>query len=213
MLIKNYECTGQIGIFDLMTENVYQNVAIKDLTQGQYVFRVLKGDIKELVATGEKWQTSDGSVCYRLMSLGKNDRTYDVAKSEELNTSVFVCKNDAAIMAESYLLQHDVIKADKIKPVNVIAYSYVRSCDQRNMISFYSELENGMVYIKGFMTYDHLILEKNKKKFLKLFMEQQEFKYENPKEIMYLPCYKNMYKTSELSDWDYAEAAYTYAIG
>jgi len=45
-------------------------------------------------------------------------------------------------------------------------------------------------------------------------MEQPEFKYCNPKEFTgFVPHFKNMYKCTKQSDWDYAECEYDYAVG
>ena len=107
---------------------------------------------------------------------------------------------------------HDgIILAGDIKPICTVAYSYIRDCDNRKMTAFYCDLGDGMYYIKEFMTFHHITKDK---KASKKFMEQQEFKYGKPKEIdCFVPHFKNMYKCTEQSNWDYAECEYTYAVG
>ncbi len=79
------------------------------------------------------------------------------------------------------------------------------------MTAFYCDLGDDMYYIKEFVTYHHII---KGRKAIKKFMEQQEFEYDNPKKIDgFVPHFKNMYKCTEQSDWDYAECEYTYAVG
>ena len=62
---------------------------------------------------------------------------------------------------------HDVILATDMNILNTVAFSYMRTCDNREMISFYCELDNGMLYMKEFMTYASLHLKEHKKKAIK----------------------------------------------
>ena len=81
------------------------------------------------------------------------------------------------------------------------------------MIAFYSELENGMLYVREFITFHHIVGADKKEKAIKRFMNQQDFKYSKIKQIDYKPIFKNMYRIRQKYDWDYAEAGHSYAIG
>ncbi|MEI3218483.1 MAG: hypothetical protein V8S08_01225 [Lachnoclostridium sp.] len=101
-------------------------------------------------------------------------------------------KEKAEEIAEIYLQNHEVIRASEINPVETVAYSYKATATGQRMLAFYSVLDNKMVYVKGFTTFEHLMLKEHAKKEIKKFMEQQEFKYSNPKKIEYIPKFKNM---------------------
>lgn len=120
----------------------------------------------------------------------------------------------AVAKAEKFLSEHEVIRAEDIHAVSTTAYRYIRECDGFTMTAFYCELDNGMLYMKEFYTYQHIIVDKKKqKKAIQKFMEQNEIKYGNAILIDYEPVFKNMYRIIHQYDWDYSEAEHSYAIG
>jgi len=184
------------------------------LTPGQEIYIVDKADVEKMIVDDENTWSCGNSRYYRLQ---KACGTYSVTSNDEIGERAFLSYEDARNKAYEYLRSHiDIILAEDIKPLSTVAYSYVRKCDNRVMTAFYCDLGDDMYYIKEFMTFHHICKNRKKKKedVVKKFMEQQEFKYENPKEIRgYVPQFKNMYKCVKLSDWLYAECGYTYAVG
>ena len=158
------------------------------------------------------------------LALAKTQKYYEgVRKGLDIAEEIFTCANyekdeeptyadDVLDVIYEYLRSHiDIILAEDINPLNIVAYSYVRKCDNRTMTAFYCDLGEDMYYTKEFMTFHHICKGKNQ---VKKFMEQQEFKYENPQEIQgYVPHFKNMYKCVKPSDWLYADHRYVYAVG
>lgn len=203
--VSNKIMEGQLNIFDFLhleipKEEKYYSI----LNEGQKIYEVIKGDVIEWIVTNESWELEIGNRGYRLY----NGLFYNVVQNKNLGNSFFVNRNEAEIKADTFLKTHDVILAKDIKILNTIAYKYVRNCDKRTMIAFYCELENGLYYIKEFMTYHHI---SDKKGFNK-FLQQQEFKYNDVEEFIHTPRFKNMYKCNK-SDWIYAECGYSNAVG
>ena len=179
------------------------------LTPGQEIYIVDKADVEKMIVCNEEaWICSDCKY-YRLQ---KERGTYSVTNNNEMGERAFLNYEDARNKAHEYLRSHiDIILAKDIKPLSTVAYSYARECDNREMTAFYCDLGEDMYYIKEFMTFHHIC---KSKKWIKKFMEQQEFKYDKPKEIQgYVPHFKNMYKCVKPSDWLYAECEYTYSVG
>lgn len=179
------------------------------LKEGQEVFLVVKGDVIPYTVLSETW-TYDGERGYRLQ---KKSGIYNCTWNKSIGLTCFKNYEPAHEAAEAYLKGKDIIMAENIKPIKTVAYSYIRKCDNREMIAFYSELDNGMVYIKEFMTYHHIVEAGKKGKAIKQFMDQQEFKYNDVKQIEYEPVFKNMYRIRQKYDWDYVEAEHSYAVG
>lgn len=179
------------------------------LSKGQEVYLVNKADVIKCTVSSETWIYGD---CERGYTLIRDVGLYAVTNNNELGETAFTDYEQATQKANVYLKSYDgIILASDIKPIRTVTYSCIRDCDKREMTAFYCDLGNDMYYIKEFMTYHHII---NGKKAIKKFMEQQEFKYDKPKEIDgFVPNFKNMYKCTEQSDWDYAECGYTYAVG
>ncbi len=208
--MKNYEIAGQLNIFDLVREQ--QEPEYKtELTAGQRIWRVVKGDIEECRVHNEKpWKLTDGGYGYRLQ-IGSG---WGVTTSSELGAVAFLNKEAADKVAHDFLITHEVILSENIIPKETVAYQYVRECDNRIMTAFYSMLEDGKVYIKEFMTYAHMMLPQHSKKAIKAFEKQKEFDYcdvvkvSNPEIVL-----KNMYLVRDSSDWDYAESRYSLAVG
>lgn len=198
---------GQISMFDLdcMKPPISDSPVL--LQPGQTVYKVIKGDIEKCTVLPESWTPENGNRGYRLMIEGGG---HGCTWNENINIDTFTKYDPAKELAEAFLSTHEVIMSENIKPTKTVAYSYIRECDKRTMTAFYSELDNGMVYVKEFTTYHHILKDKNKA--IKEFMKQQEFEYCNPEQIEYEPKFKNMYRCKN-SDWDYGEAEYANAVG
>lgn len=197
----------QLDIFSIMQPQSEEPPIL--LSKGQTVYLANKADVIKCTVSGETWIFGDCERAYRLI---KEIGGYDVTDNDELGKSAFTEYESARQNADEYLKSHDgIILAGDIKPISTVAYSYIRDCDNWEMTAFYCDLGDDMYYIKEFMTFHHII---KGKKAIKKFMEQQEFQYDNPKKIDgFVPYFKNMYKCTEHSDWDYAECGYTYAVG
>lgn len=204
------QCDGQMSLFDV-EENIQQNEAPVILMPGMTVYVVNKGDVLEEEVLNESWICNEGKE--RGYRLKIKNGIYDCAWNSSLRKSVFLVQNDALATAEEYLNTHEVIRAEEMKVVRTVAYQYSREIDNRKMIAFYSELENGMLYVREFVTFHHIVGADKKEKAIKRFMNQQEFKYNKIKQIDYKPVFKNMYRIRQKYDWDYAEAGHSYAIG
>lgn len=196
----------QLDIFSIMQPQSEEPSIL--LQKGQTVYLVNKADVIKCTVSGETWIYGD---CERGYKLIKEIGLYGVT-NEELGETAFTDYEQAKQKADEYLKSHDgIILAGDIKPISAVAYSYIRDCDNREMTAFYCDLGDDMYYIKEFMTFHHII---KGKKAIKKFMEQQEFKRDNTKEIDgFVPNFKNMYKCTEQSNWDYAECGYAYAVG
>ena len=197
----------QLDIFSLIQPQSKEPPTL--LSKRQTVYLVNKAEVIKCTVSDETWIYGDCKRAYRLI---KESGGYDVVDNDELGKSSFTDYESAKQKANEYLKSHDgIILESDIKPISTVAYSYIRDCDSREMTAFYCDLGNDMYYIKEFMTFHHII---KGKKAIKKFMEQQEFKYDKPKEIEdFAPHFKNMYKCAEQSDWDYAECEYAYAVG
>ena len=178
------------------------------LYAGQRIYKVIRGDVIECTVQNEKWLSDDcGSYVYRVRS----EMGADIIKDSDIEDCGFLDWESAEQLAEKYLLSHDVIRASEMKPIRTVAYSYIAQNTGDKMLAFYSELDNGMVYVKGFYTLAHLQLPDHKDEAIKKFEEQQKIGYQKP--IKYNPEFKNMYRIKQKYDWDYAEAEHCYATG
>lgn len=213
--ISKYQCEGQMDLFSFWQdeESVEKDIVISDASElevGQEVWMVIRGDIKKYrIADEEPWDYT-GRLVYRLEH---RNGCYWTMPVNEIGTIFFLDDKSAQRKASKYLQTHpDVILASWIKPVETKVYSYIRDCDNREMFSFYAILEDGKVYIKNFMEYEHIIAYKNvetAKKTMKVkFFKQQAFEYETPLERGLEPTFKNMYRCKSDNDWMYAEAEY-----
>lgn len=201
---------GQIDMFSYLKAQEPVTKPPVLLKAGQEVFLVVKGDVVPYIVLDETW-TYEGERGYRLQK--PNNGCYNATWNKAIGVTCFVNLESACEVAETYLKGRDVIRAEDINPIKTVAYSYTRACDNKEMIAFYSELNNGMVYIREFMTYHHIVEAGKKAKAIKQFMEQQEFKHNDVNQIEYEPVFKNMYRIRQKYDWDYAEAEHSYAIG
>lgn len=202
--------SGQLSIFDI-TQPKINDIPIL-LLSNQIIYIVNKGDVNTAKVLDENWlfgKSKGESYPNRGYRIQFDGGGYGVVSNDGIGDVWFLQKEFAEERAKYFLETHDVILGKDIKPISTTAYRYVRDVNKRTMTAFYCELENGMYYIKEFMTYHHIAGEKSVKK----FKEQQEFKYCNVEQIEYKPEFKNMYRCTKQSDWIYAEAGYTCAIG
>lgn len=206
MKLLNYICENQMNIFDIMNNQSLEPPII--LTIGQIVYKVIRGDVYEFYVYDEKpWLCGDNNT-NRGYRLKEKDGCYGCAWNTSLGVDIFTNKQHAINKAEIYLQKNDCIRKENINPVKTVAYSYVRDTDNRTMKAFYSILDNGMVYVKEFMTFSHL--SKDVDKAIKKFMEQPDFKNYTVTEIEYQPTFDNMYSCNNDSGWNYAEARYNW---
>lgn len=203
---------GQIDMFSYLKSQEPVTEPPIMLKAGQEVFLVVKGDVVPYKVLDETWICGElhEERGYRLIH---QRGTYNVTWNKYIGVSCFLDYDEAHGVGEAYLREKNVIRKENIKPIKTVAYSYIRKSDNREMIAFYSELANGMVYIKEFMTYHHIVEAGKKAKAIKRFMEQQEFKNNEVEQIEYEPVFKNMYRIRQEYDWDYAEAEHGYAVG
>lgn len=202
---------GQMNLFDILNqEHIISEPPIL-LSAGQELYVVVKGDVRKACVHNERsWLCGDNDRGYRLKY---ENGTYDCAWNSVIGKEVFFIKNDAVRKAEEYLDTHEVIRAEDIKPLRTVAYQYIRETDKRLMTAFYSELDNGMLYVKEFVTFHYMVEADKKEKVIKKFMEQQTLECEDIKEAEYEPVFKNMYRIRQKYDWDYAEAGHMMATG
>lgn len=200
----------QLDLFSFLQAEVKEPPIL--LKKGQTVYIVNKAEviISKVVDDENSWICGENNRVYRLI---RENVGYDCTWNDRiLGQEAFTDYDNARAKANEYLKSHDgIILAENIVPITTVAYSYIRNIDKEEMTAFYCDIGNDMYYIKEFMTYHHI---RKGKKAIKKFMEQQEFEYENPKEIKgFVPIFKNMYKCTSQSDWDYAECEYVYAVG
>lgn len=204
---------GQMNLFDILPNGQDTNEPPALLRAGQDVFMVVKGDVTKYMVLDETWICGE-NYSERGYRLQADSGIYNATWNKSIGVDCFTDYESARKTAEAYLIGKDVIMAESITPIETVAYSYIRGCDKRKMIAFYSELDSGMVYIKEFMTYNHMVAAEKKKKAIKQFMEQTEFKYCDVEQIEYEPHFKNMYRVREQKNlWMYGEAGYGAAVG
>lgn len=202
-----YDCEGQISLFDKCQGPEASPVL---LNIGQEIYMLERGDVKKAKIYDDKsWLCGSNDRGYRLTF---ESGGYGCAWNSGIGKTVFTAEQQAREQAEIYLNTHEVIRAENIHQAETTAYQYMRD-DGRIMTAFYSYIDNGMVYIKEFMTYHHIIMADKRDKAIKKFMGQQEFDYCEVKQVAYKPVFKNMYRIKQKYDWDYAEAGHSYATG
>lgn len=200
------EIMGQISLFDILgQQNQTKNEPPILLKAGEKVFKVLRGEVIRYVVHDEKsWICGENERGYRLK---KVKGCWGSCINSEIGKTYFTDYEIACSVAKSNLGLYEVISAESIKPIKTVAYLYRRECDNREMIAFYSVLDNGMMYVKQFYTYHHIVNHNAKN--IKKFMKGGGFEYCNAKEIEFEPVFKNMYKCHKDADWIYAEAEYS----
>lgn len=205
-----YECEGQISLFDVKGMKLEPKESPILLNTGQTLYVVRKGDVRKANVLDESWSCGEDDRGYRIEFANGG---YDCVWNHSIGNDAFITYEPAYQQAEIYLNTHEVIRKENIHPVRTVAYQYIRDIDKRTMTAFYCELDNGMTYIKEFMTFHHMVRADKKEKAIKRFMAQQEFKYDDVEQVEYEPVFKNMYRIRQKYDWDYAEAGHGYAIG
>lgn len=197
----------QLSTFGLIDKETEIPVLLK---QSDMLWEVDKADIRLCtVCSGESW-ISNSNRFYRVQF---KDGCFGIVSNEKLGNGFYkVEKYEDAIKASvRYIQEHNMLLAQDIELRNVIAYSYIRDVDNRQLWAYMGEIGDGLLYMKGFMTYVHVVEDTkvNRKK----FMEKVEHYAQNAfvQEISgYIPEIKNMYPCKVISDWKYAEARYTH---
>lgn len=210
------DIVGQMSLFDMAEflgfEPESKPEPPKLFVEGQIVWLVTKGDVTKWICTGENWICGDNGDerGYRLKSV-----CYNVIWNKDMGRRAFLQMDEAVKKAAEYLLTHQVIRKEEFEPLEVKAWTYLRKVDNRQMYAWYAILPDGKVYMKEFMTYHHIrdfgTVDKARKQMEKQFLKQREFEHdeitevEDAKSVIH---FKNMYKCSDRTDWDYAEAGY-----
>lgn len=197
--------TEQLSIFDLINEKTEIPVLLK---QSDMLCEVNKADIRLCTVCDEESWISNSNRFYRIQF---KDGCFGIVSNETLGIKFFKVENydDAVKASEKYIREHNVLLVDDIELKNTVAFSYIRDVDSRHLCAYMAEIGNGLLYIKEFMTYAHIVEDnkKNRKKFEEDIQRYAE--YNDVKEIEnYQPELKNMYLCKESSDWKYAEARY-----
>lgn len=207
----------QISLFDIFSNMGLSNTGDEVpnlLTAGQYIYRVIRGEIEKFTYTGENWLCSSGRG-YRLQNLEKTG--YDCCWNRTLGEDAFQTYEEAATKAEENKKKACMITKEQLQAVpvfekKVYAYQYGKVSKSGYLI-----LENGWVYVARGMMYKHLYqfesAEKAKKwmdaNFEKKYLSS-EVKEKRIYEDVDMPIeFKNMYKCKKGTDWHYAEARYS----
>lgn len=187
----NYECDGQLSIFDILKENPTEE-SQEILKDGKIIYILNKGDIRTIT--------------------NEDDYMSSYFHTEELLYDEITAKKQAEINLKKY----NAIPKEDIHPQTIKAYNYIRTCDNREMIAFYCLLNDGWIYAKDFYTYHYMMKFKNettaKKKVEIHFSELLKNNKENIMEKNnYIPIFKNMYPIKNIENgswpWEYTEAA------
>lgn len=198
---------GQISILDYIDKEM--NICIPKsedkppilLNSGDIVYKVIRGDVEEYYVYDEKsWLCGEGERGYRLKQQGG---CYGCCWNNSIGSNVFIKYEDALKVANRYLENNECIRKEDIVPLKTVAFSYVRQLDNKELIAFYTELEDGYLYIKDFITYHHMC--KKEKSVINDFMAQIELN--NATKVEFTPIFKNMYPVKDKNDtWKYCEA-------
>lgn len=133
-------------LMDLIAPVVVDNEPPILLSEGQTVYKVVRGDVEECIAEGRTW------VC------GEDNRGYDLDKGMAWNTQidkvVFTDLEAAKRVAERYLAEHEHVLGKDIRATEVVAYRYMYN--GLEIVNFYAVLENGDVYFRYGGMYEHI---------------------------------------------------------
>ncbi len=196
------QCEGQMNLMDLLAPETTPNEAPVMLTEGQKVYKVVRGDVYEHTVGGRTWTCGNNNRGY--------DLDYDTTWNTQIGRYVFTDRESADKVAAQYLeenLQH--ILGKDIRTTEVVAYRVCPS--ERDVIQWYAVLENGDIYFHYGSKYEHI----GKKKEIKQFEENRKYYIgsDGYTELQdYKPEFKNMYKCDKSDDWLYAEARYNIII-
>lgn len=166
------------------------------------VWEVVRGDIKRCEITGDAYNgywVNGGYFGNESLHNGYLDKKY-------------ITNYDSAIeIAKKYLDTHDVILAEHMKPAEIVAYKYYRPQDNDVIIAFYTELENGLIYMREFGTYDHIVKKTHDS--IQHFYADKVFRDNRVYRIENRPNLKNMYACNPFGGkWLYAQAEYRYIL-
>jgi hypothetical protein len=185
------------------------------LMTGQEVYIVNRADISSCRYNGYSWVVKSEGGNYRVYDLNiAEGNGHEHMKDGDIGETAFFDRYLAMRKAQEYLDRHkDVIRAENIRAVSTMAYRH----GKYELVSFVSTLDNGMMYVRHFYTFDHIINPKSEKeitKVLKGFNEQEDVKESRAAVIDYEPQFKNMYPChKQACGWDYAEVDYGCLLG
>lgn len=200
--------TSLFGMIDEQCRRNAENTIPLLMHPGDVVYFVHKGDIKTGVVTDEKSWLHSGNKD-RGYSVSLEEGGYDCAHNSTLGVSAFTKLEDAERAANAYIETHEVLLASEMRLSNIQAYGYIRDCDEREIVAYMGELGNGLLYVKGFLTYVHIV--KDTPAARKVFEHEikcEEKYHPNLSATNFVPELKNMYPCKEQGLWLYAEAEY-----
>lgn len=204
------DIVGQISLtdfIDFLSPKQKPNEPPMLLCEGQKVYKVIRGDVEECIATGETWAYCENGRGYRLKRM---DGLWDATWNSSIGLNVFTDMQKAIEEAEKYIKDNDCIRAKDINAKDVVAYRYLYN--EREITQFYAVLDDGTVYYKYGGMYEHI---GRKKEIVKFENERNSNRKRHLgyEEIMdYHPAFVNMYKCGN-SNWLYATARYQYING
>lgn len=199
------QCDGQMSLMDFIMPIVPQNEPPILLSEGDTVYKVIRGDIETCVVTCDTWNCGGGDRGYRLNRI---NGFHDCAWNTQINKVIFANLEDARRVAEQYLSKNEHILAQDIHYTKVVAYKY--QYRGREITEHYSILENGNVYFHYGGMYEHIGKEKEIKDFE--IVRNNHVDSNGYAELRdYQPEYANMYKcTKGDKKWLYAAARYEF---
>lgn len=199
------QCYGQMSLMEFFMSIDHKNEPPILLSEGQTVYKVVRGDIETHIVTGETWECGGGNRGYRLKRI---DGCWDCTWNTQINQTVLTDLEAAKRVAELYLAKNEHILANDIHAIKVVAYSHKYNGSE--IINFYATLKDGNVYYHYGSMYEHIGKKDEIKKF-----EEGRREYINSQEYAelenYQPEYANMYKcTKGDKEWIYAAARYEF---
>lgn len=203
--------TAQLSLFGIMEEQHRQRAEETIpvlLHAGDIIYLLYKADIEKGIVTDEKsWLHSDNQDRGYRISL--EDGGFDCAHNSTLGVSVFTQKDEAENAAKAYIETHEVILADAMHLSNIQAYGYKRYCDGKELVAYMGELGNGLLYVKEFMTYQHIVQDTpNARKAFDSEIQKEKQYVTVWRKDDFSPKLKNMYPCRKEGHWLYAEARY-----
>lgn len=202
--------TTQMSLFEMMEEQYRQRAEETIpilLHTGDIVYFLCKADIEKGIVTDEKsWLHSDNQDRGYSVLLEKG--IFNCAHNSTLGVSVFTQKEEAENAAKTYIETHEVLLADTMHLSNIQAYGYKRNCDGKELIAYMGELGNGLLYVKKFMTYQHIVKDSPsaRKEFDSEIQKAKQYNIWRKDDFS--PKLKNMYPCQKEGLWLYAEAGY-----
>ena len=209
--MENY--SKQLSLFDM--EEMQPDIP-KLLEDGQRIYIVYKADIIPSVVRFSRIEKSFLEMdYYRRYIVDPCPFLADVT-NDSIGDSVFTTLEAVEAKVKQILkgTHDDVILASDIKVLSVEAYAYTRETDSHTIILYIADIGNDMYLVKGYMTYERILIGKEK--------AYGDFKEEQKKVTAYgatlrplegyKPEIKNMYRCSDHTYWDYTVSECAYAI-